>query len=145
MTEDGEGAPDLGAVKGGVPPLSWGDSEPMGRAPEDKVRAKDVSLDIFKEELEKITNASLGRVNLDPDKVHQGLARLVLSLIELIRKLLERQALRRIEAGSLNPEEIERMGLTFLRLEEKMEELKAHFGLTDEDLNLNLGPLGNLM
>lgn len=112
---------------------------------EDKVRAKDVSLDIFKEELEKITNASLGRVNLDPDKVHQGLARLVLSLIELIRRLLERQALRRIEAGSLSPEEIERMGLTFLRLEEKMEELKAHFGLTDEDLNLNLGPLGNLM
>ncbi|MBI5167594.1 MAG: gas vesicle protein K [candidate division NC10 bacterium] len=100
---------------------------------------------MFREELEKITEAVPGKINLDPDKVHQGLAKLVLTLIELIRKLLERQAIRRIEAGSLTPEEIERMGLTFLRLEEKMEELKAHFGLTDEDLNLNLGPLGDLM
>ncbi len=73
------------------------------------------------------------------------MAKLVLSLIELLRRLLEKQALRRIEAGSLTDDEIERMGATFLRLERKMEELKATFGLADGDLNLNLGPLGDLV
>jgi hypothetical protein len=85
------------------------------------------------------------RINADQDNVEQGLAKLVLTLIELIRRLLEKQAIRRIEAGSLTDEEIERMGETFLRLEQKMAELKGTFGLEDEDLNLNLGPLGDLM
>jgi hypothetical protein len=86
-----------------------------------------------------------GRLNADPATVEQGLAKLVLSLIELLRRLLEKQAIRRIEAGSLTDDEIERMGETFLRLERKMEELKATFGLQDGDLNLNLGPLGDLL
>lgn len=86
-----------------------------------------------------------GRVNADPATVEQGLAKLVLSLIELLRRLLEKQALRRIEAGSLSDEEIERMGVTFLSLERKMDELKATFGLADGDLNLNLGPVGDLL
>ena len=73
------------------------------------------------------------------------MAKLVLTLVELIRKLLEKQAMRRIEGGSLTDEEIERMGETLLKLENKMQELKEIFGLKDEDLNLNLGPLGNLM
>ena len=85
------------------------------------------------------------RLNADPATVEQGLAKLVLSLIELLRRLLEKQALRRIEAGSLSDDEIERMGETFLRLERKMEQLKATFGLADGDLNLNLGPLGDLI
>lgn len=85
------------------------------------------------------------RLNFDPDTVEQGLAKLALTLIELIRKLLEKQALRRVEAGSLTSEEIERMGLAFLKLEEKMGELLAHFDLKDEDLNLHLGPLGDLL
>jgi hypothetical protein len=86
-----------------------------------------------------------GRLNAEPATVEQGLAKLVLSLIELLRRLLEKQALRRIEAGSLSDDEIERMGETFLRLERKMEELKATFGLVDGDLNLNLGPIGDLI
>jgi len=86
-----------------------------------------------------------GRLNADPASVEQGLAKLVLSLIELLRRLLEKQAIRRIEADSLTEEEIERMGETFLKLEEKMAELKATFGLQDEDLNLNLGPLRELL
>jgi len=86
-----------------------------------------------------------GRLNADPATVEQGLAKLVLSLIELLRRLLEKQALRRIEADSLSDDEIERMGETFLRLECKMDELKATFGLTDGDLNLNLGPIGDLI
>lgn len=69
----------------------------------------------------------------------------MLSLIELIRQLLERQAIRRIEAGSLTDDEIERLGETFLKLDKKMEELTEIFGLQREDLNLNLGPLGDLM
>jgi hypothetical protein len=85
------------------------------------------------------------RINADPEKVEQGLARLVLTLIELLRRLLEKQAIRRIEGGSLNDDEIERMGQTFLRLEAKMLELKQIFGLEDDDLNINLGPLGDLM
>ncbi|MFN8636745.1 MAG: gas vesicle protein K [Chloroflexota bacterium] len=86
-----------------------------------------------------------GRLNADPATVEQGLAKLVLSLIELLRRLLEKQALRRIEAGSLSEVEIERMGETFLRLERKMNELKATFSLTDGDLNLNLGPIADLI
>ena len=85
------------------------------------------------------------RIKVDPEKVEQGLAQLVLTLIELLRRLMERQAVRRIEAGSLSDEEIERLGQTFIKLQERMDDLKEIFGLQDEDLNLNLGPLGDLM
>ncbi len=85
------------------------------------------------------------RIEVDPDGVQSGLAKLVLTLIELVRRLLERQAIRRIEGGSLTDEEAERLGLAFLNLELKMEELKKAFGLEGEELNLNLGPLGHLM
>ncbi|WP_308634026.1 gas vesicle protein K [Paenibacillus silvisoli] len=85
------------------------------------------------------------RIHLDPADVEHGLAQLVLTLIELIRQLMERQALRRLEAGSLTEEQIDMLGETLMRLEAKMEELKDLFGLKDEDLNLNLGPIGNLM
>ena len=103
------------------------------------------SLAEFEGELEQLTQALPRRINADPEKVEQGLAKLVLTLIELLRRLLEKQALRRIDGGALTPEEIERMGLTFLRLEKKMAELKAHFGLEAEDLTLDLGPLGELL
>ncbi|MBI4410047.1 MAG: gas vesicle protein K [Gemmatimonadetes bacterium] len=92
-----------------------------------------------------MTGALPRRIDASPDQAAQGLAKLVLTLIELLRRLLERQALRRIEAGCLSPEEIERMGVTFLQLEKKMAELRAHFGLKEEDLNVSLGPLGDLM
>ena len=72
------------------------------------------------------------------------MAKLVLTLVDLLRRLLERQAIRRMEGGSLHDEEIERLGLAFMRMEAKMEELKAAFGLKDDDLNINLGPLGDL-
>jgi len=84
------------------------------------------------------------KIKLDPDNVRNGLAQLVLTLVELLRELLERQALRRIDGGSLTEGEVERLGETFLRLAEEIEKLKEHFGFTDEDLNLNLGPLGKL-
>ena len=84
------------------------------------------------------------RINADPDKVEQGLARLVLTLIELLRRVLEHQAIRRVDAGRLSDEEIERLGLALMKLSERMDELKATFGLTDEDLNIDLGPIGRL-
>jgi hypothetical protein len=103
------------------------------------------SLDSMAGELEKLDHPLPARIDADPEKVEQGLAKLVLTLIELVRKLMERQALRRIEGGRLTAEEVERLGLTFMRLEERMSELQIAFGLQDEDLNLNLGPLGDLM
>jgi hypothetical protein len=102
-------------------------------------------LELFGDELDRLDGALRRRVNADRDELEKGLAQLVLTLIELLRQLLERQALRRIEGGSLSAEEIERLGETFMLLEERMEELKETFGLEDEDLNLDLGPLGRLM
>src|SRR5579863_1046943 len=85
------------------------------------------------------------RIDADPESVERGLVQLVLTIVELLRQLMERQALRRMEAGSLTDEEVERLGQTFMALAERMEELKEHFGLTAHDLNLNLGPLGDLL
>ena len=81
------------------------------------------------------------RIAADSEIVENGLAKLVLSIIELVRKLLEKQALRRMDAGNLTDAEIERLGSALMKLEEKMAELKQTFGLTDRDLNMNLGPI----
>jgi actin-like ATPase involved in cell morphogenesis len=83
------------------------------------------------------------RIKLDSEEVEQGLVQLVLSIIELVRQLMEKQALRRIEGGSLTPLQIERLGTTLLRLEKQMAELKEHFAI--DDLNIDLGPLGTLL
>jgi len=85
------------------------------------------------------------RVALQPNDVRSGLGKLVLTLVELIRQLLEKQAIRRIEAGSLTGEEIERLGVTFLQLSLQMKQLQEQFGLTEDELNLDLGPLGKLL
>lgn len=84
------------------------------------------------------------RISADADVVENGLAKLVMSIIELIRRLLEKQALRRMDRGNLTEAEIERLGAALMKLEEKMEELKKSFGLKDEDLNLVLGPVRTL-
>jgi Gas vesicle protein K len=85
------------------------------------------------------------KLELDPEKVENGLAKLVLTIIELLRQLCEKQALQRMDNGNLTDEEIERLGNAFMRLNNKMDDLKKQFELTDEDLNLDLGPLGRLM
>jgi gas vesicle protein GvpK len=85
------------------------------------------------------------RINADPEGVERGLAQLVLTIVELLRQLMERQALRRVDAGGLSDEQIERLGETLMLLSERMDELKNDFGLTDRDLNLDLGPLGRLL
>ncbi|OHB79789.1 MAG: gas vesicle protein GvpK [Planctomycetes bacterium RBG_16_55_9] len=99
----------------------------------------------FADEIQKSQKALPARIDANPENVEKGLARLVLPLIELIRKLLEKQAMKRVEAGSLREDEIERLGETLMKLEKRMDELKEIFDLKDEELNLSLGPLGNLM
>ena len=85
------------------------------------------------------------RCNIEAAKVEHGLAKLVLTLVELIRRLMEKQAVRKMEGGALTEMQVERLGEAFRRLEAKMGELKRVFGLQDEELNLDLGPLGALM
>ena len=91
-----------------------------------------------------LANALPERINADPDKVEQGLARLVLTVIELLRRVLEHQAVRRMDGGGLSDEQIEKLGLALLRLNDRMDELKKTFDLTDDDLSIDLGPLGEL-
>ncbi|MER7609063.1 gas vesicle protein K [Nocardioides sp. NPDC127503] len=85
------------------------------------------------------------RIDADPESVEKGLVQLVLTLVELLRQLMERQAIRRMDAGGLSEEDIERLGQTLMLLDEKMTELRDHFGLAPEDLNIDLGPLGKLL
>jgi len=87
---------------------------------------------------------SRARLDLDPDRLKNGLGQLVLTLIKLLHEVLERQALRRIDAGSLSEEQIERLGLTLMGQAEEIDRLRREFGLEEDDLNLDLGPLGRL-
>lgn len=103
------------------------------------------SSDDFAEDINNLNQSFKNRLNADPEGVQQGLAKLVLTLIELLRRLMEKQAMRRIENGTVTEAEIEKLGEAFMNLELKMIELREAFDLTEEDLNLNLGPLGDLM
>jgi len=99
----------------------------------------------FTEDISTLNDSFKNRLNADPEGVQQGLAKLVLTLIELLRRLMENQAMRRIENGTVDDSDIEKLGEAFMNLELKMIELRDAFDLTEEDLNLNLGPLGDLM
>ncbi len=99
----------------------------------------------LKRELQQAAQGVPQRVECSQESVEQGLAKLVLSLIELLRRLLERQAVRRMEGGSLDDRQVEEMGMALMKLEQKIGEMASQFGLTPEDLNLDLGPLGNLL
>jgi hypothetical protein len=99
----------------------------------------------LRQQLQSAAGGTLERIDCDAETVEQGLARLVLSLIELLRRLLERQAVRRLEGGSLTDEQVEEMGQALMKLEAKVAEIAALFGLKPQDLNLELGPLGRLL
>jgi IS30 family transposase len=103
-------------------------------------------LDSIRAELERLaTKAAPPRWNADPEEVRRSVAKLVLTLVEFIRQLLERQAIRRMDAGTLTPEQTEAVGLALMRLEETVRDIGAQFGLELTDLNLDLGPVGKLM
>jgi hypothetical protein len=111
----------------------------------DKVLAAPRDLDPFGAGVRRLEDAVSRRIDAEPENAERGLAQLVLTVVELLRQLMERQALRRVEAGGLDDETVERLGRTLMALEQRMEELKQAFGLRDEDLNLDLGPLGRLL
>jgi len=112
---------------------------------ENKILLNSIPAGKFEADKGKMNDISASRINVLPGEADHGLAKLVLTLVELIRKLVEKQAIRRVEGGTLSEDEIERIGETLMKLELKMEELKIVFNLRDEDLNLNLGPLGDLL
>ncbi len=114
-------------------------------SPADKILTAPLELDPFARDLRRLDDALTRRISAEPDNVERGLAQLVLTIVELLRQLMERQALRRVDAGGLDDETVERLGRTLMALETRMGELKEIFGLTDEDLNLDLGPLGRLL
>jgi hypothetical protein len=84
-------------------------------------------------------------IDADPESVERGLVTLVMTLVEFLRQLMERQALRRVDDGDLSDDQVENIGLTLMALERRMAELREHFGLSEEDLNIDLGPLGSLL
>src|SRR5438874_8749402 len=108
-------------------------SHPLGKTPNGNGQSADAP------------DTTGGRIDCSPENIEQGLAKLVLGLIELLRQVLERQAIRRMQGGSLTDEQVEGMGEGLMKLEAKIHELADHFGLTPADLNLDLGPLGNLL
>jgi hypothetical protein len=127
-----------GALEGGEPntPRSPSVCVPSPTGREDSV-ASGTSIDA-------VAHGLPDRINADEPGIESGLARLVLTLIEVLRKVLEHQAVRRMDGGKLSSAEIERLGLALSKLNDRMDELKRVFGLTDEDLQIDLGPLGRL-
>lgn len=102
------------------------------------------ALDETVAELTALAHSLPERINADPERVEQGLARLVLTVVELLRRVLEHQAIRRMDGGTLTEEEVEKLGLALMKLSQRMDELKEVFGLSDDDLSIDLGPLGEL-
>jgi hypothetical protein len=117
----------------------------MSGKEEEKIYYLAGSADELLEEMEKNIPIIHDRINATPENVESGLAKLVLTVIELLRQLIEKQAMKRIEDDSLTEEQIEKLGETLMKLEKKMNELKVIFNLKDQDLNINLGPLGDLL
>lgn len=102
-------------------------------------------LDALRREIERTASGSLPRWNADPDEVQRSVAHLVLTLVEFIRKILERQAIRRMEAGTLTDQQTEDVGVALMKLEDTVRDIATKFGISPDELNLELGPLGKLM
>ena len=103
-------------------------------------------LDALRAELERsVSSEGAARWNADPADVQRSVAKLVLTLMEFLRKLLERQAIRRMESRTLTEAEVEAVGLALMRLEETLRMMGERFGLAPDELNLDLGPLGRLI
>lgn len=115
----------------------------MTDAPEPRVDADDPEL--FAAELRALAPGLPSRIEAGPENVEAGLAKLVLTLLEFIRQILEHQAVRRMEGGALSDAEIEQLGLALMRLKERLGEIQEVFGLSGEELNIDLGPLGRLL
>jgi hypothetical protein len=136
------GAKTLGLA---APRAESGSAASSGSTMESQVvHSLDVPADATVTPLETVAESLPQRLNTDPDKIENGLAKLVLTLIEVLRKVLEHQAVRRMEGGHLSDAEVEKLGVALLRLNDRMQDMKGIFGLTDDDLQIDLGPLGKL-
>lgn len=107
--------------------------------------AEATQLDAIRRQIESLTAQRPPRWNADPEDVRRSVLKLVLTLVELIRQLLERQAIRRMEAGTLSDDETESVGLALMRLQETILDLATQFDISPDELNLDLGPVGKLM
>jgi hypothetical protein len=134
----------------GRPPKKTSSKAATGRGPRRAPTTASVTelrvreIESLRKEIKQRSAELLPRWNADPEDVQRSVAQLVLSLVEFLRKLLERQAIRRMEAETLAPTDVERIGLALMRLEETVHDLASRFGLEPEELNLDLGPLGRL-
>jgi len=131
-----------------APPASGARRRPQRRPAATGARRAAIAieeLDAVRAELERLSRHEPPRWNANPEDVRRSVAKLVLTLVEFIRQLLERQAIRRMDAGTLSPEETEAVGTALMRLEETIAEIGARFGLSSDDLTLDLGPVGRLM
>jgi hypothetical protein len=119
---------------------------PQRKSPTRSIATVEVQeLEAMREQLERLAKAPPPRWNADPEDVRRSVVKLVLTLIEFIRQLLERQAIRRMDAGTLTADQTEAVGLALMRLEETIRDLGTQFGIAPEDLTLDLGPVGRLM
>ncbi len=123
--------------------------EPGSGAPPAAVRAEDLDADaqlaqVLRTAQSLAAETKSNRLSIDPDNLRQGLGQLVLTLVKLLHELLERQAIRRIEGGSMTDKQIEDVGFTLMRQAEEIQRLSREFDLTDADLNIDLGPIGRL-
>lgn len=136
-------APKKGGAKAPTPKRGATRAEaPRKNAEVVEMRIREI--EALRSEVAKKSSELLPRWNANPEDVQKSVAQLVLALVEFLRKLLERQAIRRMEAESLDPDDVERIGLSLMKLEETVHDLAARFGLDPEELNLDLGPLGRL-
>lgn len=107
---------------------------------------EEAEVEALRAELQRrAATAGPGRWNADPDDVQRSVVRLVLALVEFLRRLMERQAIRRMEAGTLTPEQVESIGLALMKLEDAVKDIAGQFGIAPEELNIDLGPLGRLL
>ena len=119
--------------------------DPRRRSPKVATPAEAREVEAIRRRIESISSPRTPRWNADPDDVRRSVLKLVLTLVELIRQLLERQAIRRMEGGTLTEEETESVGMALMKLQETITELAQQFDISPDELNLDLGPIGKLM
>src|SRR5215213_2218784 len=133
------------------PASTTGRRKPAAKRPTAKPKTRRVAgvgaleiqeIESLRAELDRVAASAPPRWNADPDEVRRSVGKLVLTLVEFVRQILERQAIRRMEGGTMTDEETESIGLALMRLEETIRDLAGQFGLDPDELNLDLGPIG---
>jgi hypothetical protein len=122
-----------------------GSRKPAAGSRQPVAAAEAKQIEAIRQQFESVAAARPPRWNANPEEVRRAVLKLVLTLVELVRQLLERQAIRRMDAGTLSDEETESVGLALMNLQETIADLAAQFGISPDELNLDLGPVGKLL